>query len=132
MWIFLPFGFFSIASHRERPHNVLVRARVRADLERFVERLYTTSKPAIVHTPNADYPYRAEVSKLELASLLEYFVEDELTYDKVKPAIASGSGPERSDTMLGIWNSTFEFEDAGARKSAAGPHRAAAAHRKSV
>lgn len=132
MWIFLPFGFFSIASHRERPHNVLVRARVRADLQRLVERLYTKTAPDIVHTPDADYPYRAEITRLELTSLLEYFVEDELTYDKVKPAIAAGCGPERSSTMLGIWNSTFEFEDAGARKSAAGPHRSGAAHRKSV
>lgn len=83
MWIFTPTAFVSIVAHRNKPGVLLVRARLKGDLER----LFPGCK--VQTTPNADYRFRAEIARGRVAEL----VREQLTvldYDNVKNAI-----PER-------------------------------------
>jgi hypothetical protein len=61
MWIFLNNAFLSIVAHRTKPDTLLVRARVRGDIERVFPRA------KVSRTPDADYLYRAEVARVEVS-----------------------------------------------------------------
>src|SRR5215831_4091688 len=53
MWLFAKHGFFSIVEHRADPRNLLVRARVKGDIEHY----FLDAK--VTQTDAADYLYRA-------------------------------------------------------------------------
>jgi hypothetical protein len=53
MWLFAKHGFFSIVEHRADPRNLLVRARVKGDIEHY----FPDAK--VTQTDDADYLYRA-------------------------------------------------------------------------
>ena len=122
LWIFLPWGFFSIVAHRERPADVLVRARSQADLDTFADALddavfkargrKTPSNTTIKKTPRADYPFRLSASRKDVSALLARFLEGggvdndppELDYDNFKDRVAE-SDPERAHLYLEVWSS---------------------------
>ncbi len=89
MWIFLPFGFFSIVA-TEDPHKLLVRARVRSDLEAFAERVQRVSGtlPMVHKTAHRDYLYRFEAPRVVVERVLGVFVLMDLTYDNFKAEVA--------------------------------------------
>jgi hypothetical protein len=101
MWIALPFGFFSIVAHRDKPDRLLVRARVRADIESFAARL--THARQVRETPEADYPYRLTASRRAVARMLEHFTHDELTYDNFKARVGHAQGAEREAVYAELW-----------------------------
>lgn len=132
MWLFLPFGFFSIVAHRERPTDVLVRARSKVDLDTFADavdeavhevsnrRSVIPAKPsghAIQHTPRADYPFRLIVSRKVVTALLTRFLEGggidndppELDYDNFKDRVGVAN-PERAHLYLEVWSSMRKIE----------------------
>ncbi len=125
MWLFLPFGFFSIVAHRERPADVLVRARSQADLDTFADALddavheasgrkreLTHAGANVKSTPRADYPFRLIASRKDVSALLARFLEGggvdndppELDYDNFKDRVAE-SDPERAHLYLEVWSS---------------------------
>lgn len=79
MWLFLSFGFFSVVAHRDVPYLMLVRGRARQDLVAFRERLrqagFSRNAFEIMFTPDADYPYRMEVSRDEVKAVLDHEIE---------------------------------------------------------
>lgn len=80
MWIFTPTAFVSIVAHRTKPGVLLVRARLKGDLERLFPGC------TVKTTPNADYRFRAEIARGRVADL----IREQLTvldYDNVKNAI---------------------------------------------
>lgn len=118
MWVFTPFGFFSVVRHRQRPDNVLVRARVRADLVALGKRLLGRVPP-IRRTPNADYPYRLEVSKARLGEFMRSTVLD-LDYPNFKSEVARRQGLARAHAYHEVWSSLMSIEDPGARREGTG------------
>lgn len=85
MWIFTEVGYFSIVRADPDPNGielVMVRARVRRDLEQLVERYISATWPAeiLIHEwPGRDYPYRIIISRevwgailLELGMAVDY------------------------------------------------------------
>lgn len=68
MWIATEHGFYSAVQHRDNKKNVIVRARVRKDLERLTEALHVKAK--IVDSPTADYPFRVTISKKDWSRFL--------------------------------------------------------------
>lgn len=87
MWIFTTSGFYSIVRHRQNPKHLLVRARARADLEKFVrEAPPLEGEILILETPDADYPFRCEVH----ADVVADWIDAEVTlidYDNFKAAV---------------------------------------------
>lgn len=111
MWVFTSFGFFSVVQHRARPDHVLVRARDRADLVALVKRV-GKPKPAIRHTPAADYPYRLELAKGRFASFMSS-IALELDYPNFKGAVAERQGYERAAVYHDVWAKLRSIEVPG-------------------
>jgi hypothetical protein len=114
MWLFTPFGFFSVVAHREKPDAVLVRSRAREDLAELVKRL-PGKKPPIRRTPAADYPFRVELRRARVAELVRSFVLDELDYPNFKGAVAERQGFARAHAYHEVWSTLRGTEEPGAR-----------------
>jgi hypothetical protein len=99
MWLFTTKGFYSVVEHRDDPDYLLIRCRVKSDLENLLDHMPTME---MVETKNADYRYRAVVPRREwLATMLE--LGDELDYDNFKDAVKKRQGAERSSVYLRVW-----------------------------
>jgi hypothetical protein len=101
MWIFTDLGFFSVVAHREQVGVLLVRARVRSDLEALRARL--PLEPKIVTTNAADYRYRMLVPTETFAAVMADAVRS-IDYDNFKDAVDERQGHDRAHVYLGIWD----------------------------
>lgn len=106
MWIFTPTAFVSIVAHRTKPGVLLVRARMKGDLER----LFPGCK--VTETRQADYRFRAEIARGRVAEL----VREQLTvldYDNVKNAIPHGAPVHelRHRAMNRVWGVMHDAQD---------------------
>lgn len=109
MWVFTPFGFFSVVAHRDQPDALLVRARARADLSELVKRL-PAPRPKVQRTPDADYAFRTVVKRKAWAKLMTDFA-DELDYDNFKNAVAARQGRARAHLYHRVWAELLELRD---------------------
>lgn len=66
MWVFLNDAFLSIVAHRDKPDVLLVRARFEGDLQR----VFPDHADQVQRTPAADYLFRVEVPRDEVALML--------------------------------------------------------------
>lgn len=110
MWIFTPTAFVSIVAHRTKPGILLVRARLRGD----IERLFPGAK--VKRTPTADYRFRAEIQRERVAKV----VADQLralSYDNVKAAIPTTAPVHdlRHRAMNQVWGVMNRAQVQGAR-----------------
>jgi hypothetical protein len=67
MWLFTPFGFFSIVK-QEGFEGLCIRARVREDLDN-LRRDYLPELSETVDTPEADYHFRAYAPAAAVAAV---------------------------------------------------------------
>lgn len=100
MWIFLSNSFLSIVKHRGKTGTLLVRARVKGDIEQVFP------KAKVVKTPSADYLYRAEVSRAAVAKALAEQVE-RIEYDNFKSSV---DDPDRHVVCHRIWQLTSAMQ----------------------
>ena len=96
MWLFTTIGFFSVVAHRDDPRAILIRARVREDLEA----LRRHHLPDLQIDEAGDHTYEALVSRDEwehaaqqLAQAIDYF--DDAAMQRLQ-SLASGNS-SRSD-----------------------------------
>jgi hypothetical protein len=114
MWICLNDAYLSIVKPREeKGDNLLVRARIKGDIERVFPDAVVTK------LPNRDYDFRATVPAAEVARALVDRVFN-LDYPNFKGSVAEH---ERHEAYYGIWRvmwnlqnklrgrSCIEFED---------------------
>lgn len=100
MWIFLSNSFLSIVAHRTSPDLLLVRARLKGDIERALP-------GAKVWTDNtADYKYRAEISREEVAKAVAAHVSG-IEYDNFKASTPYG----RHNHLMDIWEIMRQVQD---------------------
>lgn len=100
MWIFTPTAFVSIVAHRTKPGILLVRARLKGDLER----MFPGCK--VAETRAADYRFRAEIPRGRVADIVREHLTA-LDYDNVKGAIPMHLGKvhrDRSHAMHDVWS----------------------------
>lgn len=93
MWIFLNDAFLSIVAHRDRPDDLLVRARAPGDIE------MVFPGAVVLSTPAADYPFRAVVDRRVVAGALLSRVAG-IDYDNFKGSVAEDT---RHDAYLDVW-----------------------------
>ena len=84
MWIFLKDSFMSIVAHRDRPDDLLVRARKKGDIQ------WVFPEAVEQHTPRADYSYRATIPRARVAEVLMEQVRA-IDYDDFKNQVADHS-----------------------------------------
>jgi hypothetical protein len=108
MWLYTTRGFFSIVRNYESPSEVLVRARLKGDLEN-LRSVWPTLTPTR-ETNRRDYRFRATIDVRELPLLLSKLAS-ELTYTNFKDAVAAKQGHERSDLYHDVWHVMAEAQD---------------------
>ena len=113
MWIFCKLGFFSAVEHRERPDNLLIRARFKGDLERLYKAMDQISRSEcgpIQETPDADYRYRMECPKIWFSEVLREQAE-EIDYDNFKNAVHEGT--VRDGAYMDVWRALWAAQNFG-------------------
>lgn len=125
MWLFTPRGFFTVAAvvgdvdlkdviipeEYKDTVNVMVRARVKSDLEGLKglwELLWPEPLPPI-QTLRHDYPYRMVMPRKRWALLVENMAE-EIDYRKFKDAVSAAQGPERYSLYVQVWSVLYDAE----------------------
>lgn len=100
MWLFTTLGFFSVVSHRDDPGTVLIRARVRDDLDAL--RVHHLPDLEIVENADADYAFRAFVSRDEWEHAAQQLARD-IDYPNFKDAVAARQGAARAHGYMEVW-----------------------------
>lgn len=103
MWIFLNNAMISVVAHRTKPGMVMVRARVKGDIER------TFPRAVVSRTPDADYLYRAEMKQATVAKAIAEAIED-IDYTNFKASIATRD-KERYDAYSWVWEEMLQLQD---------------------
>lgn len=99
-WIFFPDAFVSIVAHRDLPDSLLVRARVRGDLEKLFPGV------EVEELAWADYRFRAVIPRNEVAAVVAERVAC-ADYSNLKARV---SEPERHDAYTSVWNVMNRFQ----------------------
>jgi hypothetical protein len=93
MWIQFNNAFLSIVENREKTIELLVRARVKGDIERVFP------EADVFEDNNADYKYRAFISKAKVAERMVLKVT-EINYDNFKNSVKE---IDRKKIYSNIW-----------------------------
>ena len=100
MWLFTTRGFFSMVEHKDNENLLLVRARVRDDLENLRELMPELG--LVQETPDADYAYRATITRTAFARGMSELVK-ELDYTNFKSAVMEEQGLVREQAYEDVW-----------------------------
>ena len=112
MWLFTTDGFLSIVSKGCRPDQLMVRARVKADLKRaFPRAKIITSKPP------ADYRFRVIITRRALAAYLGKMVE-RLVYNNFKNTVRDAA---RHEAYLRVWNALYTLQERPSKPATIAP-----------
>ena len=106
MWLFCKSGYFSAVKHNAKPNTILLRARVKGDLERLAEAHQIDMR--VEHTPAADYAFRAELPVAEWTrAVMEE--SDAIDYGNFKNAVHDGTA--RDDAYMEVWGVMCGLQD---------------------
>ena len=100
MWIQFNNAFLSIVENREKTIELLVRARVKGDIEKVFP------EADVFEDNNADYKYRAFISKAMVAEKIMLKVT-EINYDNFKNSVKE---IERKKVYTNIWVELRKFQ----------------------
>ena len=96
MWVFLNNSFLSIVENRNNKEELLVRSRVRGD----IDKIFPDSN--IFEMEKSDYKYRSYIKKIEVSEKIREIVTN-INYDNFKNSI-SKSEDQRHSSYLNVWN----------------------------
>jgi hypothetical protein len=110
MWLFSTRGFFSVVKHAYEHGHLLVRARLREDIDQMARLLAEeTGRPFTPQmTPEGDYLYRLDVPRADFARVLARLLA-EVDYINFKTA-AHGS-PGRDQAYGRVWSIMAELQE---------------------
>ena len=116
MWLFLPFGYYSIAEKKPNSKEMeimgklpsedclVIRTRTKGDLERFLEYVDEDEQSAICHDTGTDYQYRAWVTRSAVAKMMTQFIGT-INYSKFKPQVSKALPNEpHHSVFMNIWS----------------------------
>lgn len=108
MWVITTDGFLSAVEHRGDPDKIMVRARVKADLERV--RAATGLGFRIKRSQQwADYAYRTTMSRADWVQVCATLA-GEVDYDNFKNAVAARRGKERAGVYMSVWGALLRLQ----------------------
>lgn len=94
MWIFQNNSFLSVVAHRDQPGMLLVRSRIKGDIERALP------NSEVFEIEDADYRYRAIVSVQDLQTAMAEAIA-KIDYPNFKNSVKES---ERHDAYMGVWS----------------------------
>jgi len=106
MWTITTRGFYSVVAHRTKPDTVLVRGRVRDDIEALGDLIPDLE---VFEDGHADYRWRAIVPKADWLAALNTMA-DEVDYDNFKNAVAKRQGSERAHLYHDVWSVLYRLQ----------------------
>ena len=94
MWIFLYDSFLSVVQANDDPDFLMVRARLRGDIERVFPE-------AVVSEDRArDYRFRAKLPRVIVVASIEAEITASITYDNFKNSVKNA---RRHSAYLAVW-----------------------------
>lgn len=116
MWIATEHGFYSAVENRHKKNTVIIRARVKEDLEKLVASVKGSKrrKLLIESTPSADYPFRVTLRKTEWADFLSSAAQD-IDYPNFKNRVAKHDA-QRSHVYHDVWATLMKLEKREAQR----------------
>ena len=116
MWIATTIGFFSIVQKQwDKADNTLtVRARVKADLEAFIDvmKKHSVSAPRhveILEDANADYRYRIQAPRNAVETAI-WRISMDITYDNFKNEVSRVQGRDRARIYGNVWSELLALQ----------------------
>lgn len=109
MWLFSKAGFISVVKHRDQPGMVMVRARLKEDIEAIRTLLDESDATAWQVTPDADYRFRLVCSQKAFAAVAAKLVS-QIDYDNFKNAVHGN--PVRDRAYMRCWSAMNEAQRA--------------------
>jgi len=100
MWVFLSDSFLSIVEDRANPARLLVRGRIKGDIER------AFPEASVTETPDADYRYRARIDRDAVAEALARQVY-QMNYDNFKGSVKD---IERHNAYFDCWRAMVNYQ----------------------
>ena len=106
MWLITTQGFYSAVAHRDDPHKVMVRARVREDIEALAAQI-----PEIepYSEPDSDYKWRAVVSRSDWERAVGELAAG-IDYENLKSAVAERQGYGRALRYSDVWQVLYGLQ----------------------
>jgi hypothetical protein len=114
MWLFTTCGFFSVVAHRDEPDTIVVRARLREDLEAL--RVHHLPDMEIVEGGGTDYAYRAFVSRDEWEHIAQQLARG-IDYPNFKTAVSERRGPDLAHPYYEVWRVMHRVQSEASGKS---------------
>lgn len=96
MWIFLNNSFLSAVAHRDKPDALMVRARLRGDLEA----TFPDLAGQIEQTDRADYRFRVTITRERFANVLADTARS-ISYSNFKNSVTD---TRRHDAYFRVWS----------------------------
>lgn len=106
MWLVTTRGFYSIVEDFHDRDRLLVRARVREDLEALADLVPGLE---VEETPDRDYRFRASVTREVWASAAAQLAR-EIDYPNFKNAVAERQGVDRAHVYGDVWATLLELQ----------------------
>jgi hypothetical protein len=100
MWVYLNNAFLSIVAHRTNPEIILVRARLKGDIERVFP------KAVVIESPRNDYRFHADVKRTEVSRVFADLVAG-VKYDNFKHSVGE---PDRHDAYVKAWEAMANLQ----------------------
>lgn len=107
MWICLNDAFLSIVAHYDDPNKLLVRARIKGDIERVFP------DAVVYQREGSDYLYRADVQAGEVSVVIAHRIT-QIDYTNFKSSVKSRP---LHDAYLGFWHIMYQLQERLAPKT---------------
>lgn len=108
MWIFTPFGFFSVVQ-KQGESMLTIRSRAWGDLLR-LQRHYLPSLSDPVAHEGTDYPWRARCGHEDLAQAMQKIAR-QIDYSNFKDEVALSNGKARAQRYAKVWQALYGMDD---------------------
>lgn len=115
MWVFTTKGFFSIVEHKKDPNRLLIRARIRKDIDN-IKMLFEAlglRVSDVLESASSDYRYRIFANRIDWASVMTHLITD-MGYTNFKNAAYETDSSEirdkRHEAYLDIWAIMHELQ----------------------
>jgi hypothetical protein len=106
MWLLTTRGFYSAVAARDEPDTMIVRARVRLDLEALSP--LVGDAPILEHA-GSDYAYRVRVPRDTWSSAVDALTR-EIDYPNFKDAVRARQGYDRARLYQTIWSTLYSLQ----------------------
>ncbi len=103
MWLFLKNSFLSVVEDRNDKNNLLVRSRIKGDIEKIF------SDAEILQIPNSDYKFRSFIPRYKVIEKIKEELEN-INYPNFKNEVGKHD-LERASNYSKIWQIMYNFQN---------------------